>query len=88
MWVQSMKQLLSKMRRGFGLAHTVWGLLGLVASLLLIMDGGGGHPPAIVLLPFVLGIWLAGHLNLWGASWMLAKWRCMRQKKGGSASDR
>jgi hypothetical protein len=52
---------------GRRLAHAVWAAVGVVACLLLVLTGRGGHPPAIILLPLVLAAWAVGHGLIWGA---------------------
>lgn len=44
--------------------HIVWAIAGIAASALVIFSKGG-HPPAMVLLPVVVGAWLLGHIMLW-----------------------
>lgn len=44
--------------------HIIWAIAGIAASALVIFSKGG-HPPAMVFLPAVVGAWLLGHLMLW-----------------------
>ena len=40
-------------------------MVGIAASLVLVLDGRQGHPPAIVFLPVVLVAWAVGHGLIW-----------------------
>ena len=44
--------------------HVVWALLCGGVSVFLAL-AGGGHPPPVVLVPFVLVAWVIGHIGLW-----------------------
>ena len=47
------------------LAHSLWAMLGTAGCLMLVVAGGGGHPPAIAFLPAILVNRLLGHNALW-----------------------
>ena len=49
------------LRRPFWFAHLIWAVVGLAASTFLIVYGGEGHPPGIILLPVVWILWALGH---------------------------
>ena len=68
---------------GFRLAHGVWAAVCVGASLLLVLTGGKGHPPAAILLPLVLAAWAVGHGFLWGALRLATAGR----RTGASAAD-
>lgn len=57
----------------FKWVHASWAALGLGASLVLIFAGGEGHPPAIVLLPLALVIWVVGHVALLAIAWLVLR---------------
>ena len=61
--------------QGFRLAHLLWLALAIGFCLLLVFSGGSGHPPAMLLLPHTLAVWITGHLVLWGAGWLAARGR-------------
>ncbi len=82
-----MMQFVRKFGAGFGLAHTLWALLGTLICVLLVIGGGSGHPPAIILLPVVLAVWSAGHLALWGIRWLAALGRASTQKSNDEISS-
>lgn len=58
-------------------AHAAWAAVCFVASLLLVVNGRQGHPPAIILLPVVLLAWAVGHGFIWGAQRLADKGRRM-----------
>ena len=55
-------------------SHMIWAVLATLASLVLIL-GGAGHPPPIVLLPLVIVIWIIGHIAVWGIASLAARGR-------------
>ena len=63
----------SKSKRAWRLAHALWATLAAAVSLFLVFGTRGGHPPMVFLLPFVLAIWIVGHLVIWGARWLAAR---------------
>jgi uncharacterized membrane protein YbhN (UPF0104 family) len=71
-----------KVRRGGRVAHAVWAALAVLVSLLLIF-GGKGHPPPIILLPLVIIVWVVGHFAVWGVEWLAVKGR-----RGASGTER
>ena len=44
-------------------AHLVWALIGV--AVCVVLSQGGGHPPAMILIPPALVVWIAGHGALW-----------------------
>ena len=48
----------------FRIVHIVWAIFSLAVCVNLAASNGG-HPPAIILLPFALIFWLVGHLLVW-----------------------
>ena len=61
------------LRRPFWFAHLIWAVVGLAASAFLIVYGGEGHPPGIILLPVVWILWALGH---GGNDQKHLNWRC------------
>lgn len=56
--------------------HLAWALVGLFASGFLIVFGReGGHPPAIILLPAVLALWVVGHVLILATAWLARRGR-------------
>jgi hypothetical protein len=68
------------LRRPLRFAHLIWALIGLAASVFLIVFGGEGHPPGIVLLPVVWVLWALGHGGLW-----LVRRLAVRGRRSGAA---
>jgi hypothetical protein len=60
-------------RRGRRVAHAVWAILALAASVALVYGGRRGHPPGIVLLPLLLLVWAVGHVAIWVVGWLAVK---------------
>lgn len=58
-----------------GLVHAVWAALSAVVCLFLIFTGQTGHPPPIVLVPYVLVAWGIGHGFVWAGQRLAAKGR-------------
>jgi hypothetical protein len=56
-------------------AHVAWAAAGLGASLLLLVTGRGGHPPATIFLPHLLLAWAVGHGLIWGVQRLVARGR-------------
>jgi hypothetical protein len=56
-------------------AHVAWAAVGLGATLLLLVTGRGGHPPATIFLPHLLLAWTAGHGLIWGVQRLVARGR-------------
>jgi len=54
-------------------AHAAWAALCLIACLYLTLTKQTGHPPPIVLVPFVLVAWVLGHGLIWGGRYLAAK---------------
>jgi hypothetical protein len=54
------------------IAHFVWAAACFVVSLLLVLTGRTGHPPAVILLPLVFVAWAVGHGLIWGAQRLAA----------------
>ena len=52
--------------------HLAWAAAGVFGTVMVIMSKGG-HPPALVLLPAVLGIWLLGHVFIWISQWIIKR---------------
>jgi hypothetical protein len=63
---------------GHRLAHGAWAAVCVIVSLLLVLAGGKGHPPAVILLPLVLVAWAVGHGLVWGALRLAAAGRRTR----------
>jgi hypothetical protein len=57
------------------LAHVAWAALALIVCLFLVLTKQTGHPPPIVLVPFVLVAWVVGHGLIWGVQYLAAKGR-------------
>ena len=51
-------------RKAVHLLHVAWAVLCIGLSVALALMGGG-HPPPVVLVPFVLVAWVIGHGTLW-----------------------
>lgn len=49
----------------FRILYIVWALP-CIAACVVLLQATEGHPPGIVFLPFAIGIWVIGHLLLWG----------------------
>lgn len=60
-----------------GLFHAAWAVLALLACAFLVLTKQTGHPPAIILVPYVLVAWVVGHGLIWGVQCMVAKGRQM-----------
>ncbi|MCC6713897.1 MAG: hypothetical protein IT496_01590 [Gammaproteobacteria bacterium] len=60
-----------------GLTHAAWAVLALVACAFLVLTRQTGHPPAIILVPYVLVAWVAGHGLIFGVQCLAAKGRRM-----------
>lgn len=56
--------------RPFRIAHVAWGILILLGCVALVMMGGG-HPPPMVFVPFLVLAGLVGHLLLLLIAWLL-----------------
>jgi hypothetical protein len=50
----------------------VWAAVCVVVSVLLVLTGRTGHPPAVILLPLVFAAWAIGHGLIWGAQRLAA----------------
>jgi hypothetical protein len=46
--------------------HSAWAAVCIIVSVLLVLTGREGHPPAVILLPLVLAAWAVGHGLIWG----------------------
>jgi hypothetical protein len=57
------------------LVHAVWAALSAIVCLYLIFTEQTGHPPPIVLVPYVLVAWSFGHGFIWVAQRLAAKGR-------------
>jgi hypothetical protein len=57
------------------LVHAVWAALSATVCLYLIFTRQTGHPPPIVLVPYVLVAWGVGHGLIWAAQRLAAKGR-------------
>lgn len=60
--------------RPFRIAHLIWAILILLGCVALVAMGGG-HPPPMAFVPFLLMAGLAGHLVLLLVQWLLHKGR-------------
>ena len=58
-----------------GLVHAVWAALSAIVCLFLVFTEQTGHPPPIVLVPYVLVAWGVGHGFIWAARRLAAKGR-------------
>jgi hypothetical protein len=76
-----------KIGKAFRPVHVIWALIGVFFSALLIFGGSGGHPPAIIFLPFVLAIWCLGHAVLWIVSKLEAEGRKSVEKTEGEVGS-
>lgn len=65
------------------MAHALWAAVCIIVCLLLVLTGRKGHPPAVILLPFVLVAWAVGHGFIWGALRLAAAGR----RNGAGAAD-
>lgn len=61
-----------KLRLVARVCYLLWGVAALVVSVFLI-TARGGHPPAIILLPPTVAIWLIGQLTLWGSFYLIER---------------
>lgn len=52
--------------------HLAWAAAGIFGTVMVIMSKGG-HPPALVLLPAVVGVWLLGHVFIWISQWIVRR---------------
>ena len=52
--------------------HLAWAAAGIFGIVMAVISKGG-HPPALVLLPAVLGIWLLGHIFIWISQWLVKR---------------
>ena len=75
------------------LVHAVWAALSAIVCLYLIFTEQTGHPPPIVLVPYVLVAWSFGHGFIWVAQRLAAKGRSVagthrhrREVRGPSVS--
>jgi hypothetical protein len=57
------------------IAHAAWAAVCIIGSVLLVLTGRTGHPPAIILLPVVLVAWAVGHGLIWGVQRLADKGR-------------
>jgi hypothetical protein len=68
-------RLASQRRRG--LAHAAWAAFAFIVCLFLLLTMQNGHPPALILVPYVLVVWVLGHGLIWGVQHLAAKGRRM-----------
>jgi hypothetical protein len=57
------------------MVHAVWAAVSAIACLYLIFTRQTGHPPPIVLVPYVLVAWGVGHGLIWAAQRLAARGR-------------
>ena len=74
-------------RATHGLAHALWAALSAIVCLFLIFTGQTGHPPPIVLVPYVLVAWGAGHGFIWVAQRLAAKGRSVSADADAAAKS-
>ena len=68
-----------------GMVHAVWAALSAIVCLYLIFTRQTGHPPPIVLVPYVLVAWGVGHGLIWAAQRLAAKGRSVSAPLGDTA---
>jgi hypothetical protein len=56
-------------------AHLAWAALAITAAAVLALVPQSGHPPPVILLPFVALAWPVGHAAIWGVAYLAAKGR-------------
>lgn len=52
--------------------HIIW-VIAAIAVSVMIVQSKGSHPPALVLLPVMVGVWLLGHIILWISQWVVRR---------------
>jgi hypothetical protein len=60
----------------------VWGSINVAICLLLAL-AGGGHPPPLIFLPLVVGVWVVGHGAIWIVGRIAARGRRSAPEDGG-----
>jgi len=67
-------------QRSRRMAHAAWAAVGVIACVLLVLTGQGGHPPAAILLPPALVAWAVGHALIWGVLRLAARGRRVAER--------
>lgn len=71
-WRQERSRL-NRMARGIKTVLVIWGLAALIVAFFFASPTG--HPPAFILLPVIVLVWLLGHLAIWLPSRLERRWR-------------
>ena len=53
-----------KLKIAFRYLHSIWAIIGLITTI-IFATATKGHPPGIVFIPIVFGVWVIGHTLFW-----------------------